>query len=281
MSDPLFHSNQHCLPFYTDCDYIFRQISVIPARAGGTLIQWVLGEMIRDEGEYEYSLQVSNAGTSDPHAWTTLQTALDTCYFLDPVRRLPGVQNFTHYRLKLQTSEGIYYSRPLHTFGSLNYVDRKIREAVIRAEGIQLSRRSGTLGTLLKRKISGRKCPRCLDFGTGEVKDGGCTVCYGTGWVGGYYAPIPCFFINLDPAGSTITHDVEVQGPRAETQVTGRTLAVPLLMSGDVWVNGESSERFRIMQIKHLAEVKGIPVVYQIGMERLPFSDAAYYVSIQ
>jgi len=265
-----------CLPFYTDCDYIFREVAVTPAREGGTLVQWALGSEIRDEGTYEYSLQVGTAGVDDPRAWKTIQTGTDVCFLIDPVRQLPSVQNFTHYRVKLKTSESIYFSRPLHTFGKLKFKDWRESEAVLRAEGIQLSRLDGTVGTLLKRKISGRKCPRCLDFGTGEVKDGKCPVCYATGWVGGYYAPVPCYYINIDPTGSTIAHDINMQGPVADTQVIGRALAVPILMSQDVWINGESSERFRIMKLRHLVEVKGVPIVYQAAMERIPFSDIVY-----
>jgi hypothetical protein len=256
-------------------------VIVVPAREGGTLVQWSLGSQIRDAGEYGYSLQVGNAGVHDPDAWQTIQSGTDVCFFIDSERRSPGVQNFTHYRLKLQTKETIFYSRPFHTFGKLNYADWRLYGAILRAEGIRLARREGTNGILLKRKISGIKCTRCIDFGTGEVKDGNCKVCYGIGWAGGYYSAIPCFYVNTDPSGSTIKRDIKMQGPVAETQVVGRALASPLLTSGDLWVNAESSERFRIQQIIHLAEVKGVPAIYRIVMERLPFSDVAYSISLQ
>ena len=273
--------NDHCLPFYLDCDYIFSNVVVTPAREGGTRVQWSLGSSIRDEGPYLYSLQVGNAGVDDPHAWTTVVTEIDVCCLIDPQRRLTGVQSFTHYRLKLETAEGIYYSRPLHTFGKLHYMDWRMYESILRAEGIRLASREGTSGTLLKRKISGIKCFRCRDFGTGEVKDAMCKLCYGTGWLGGYYAPIHCFFINLQPSGSTITKDVNMQGPVAETHYTGRAIAVPILTSGDVWINRESSERWVITELKHLVEVKGIPKVYQIGLDRIPFSDVVYSLSVE
>ena len=279
--DNLLRCKDTCLPCYHNCDYIFQGIAVTPARAGGSLIQWVLSEHIRDAGEYVYSLQVSNAGVDDPKAWTTVQEGADVCLFIDPERRLPGVHNFTHYRVKLQTDEGVYFSRPLHTFGKLNYADWRLAESILRAESVLLTSRSGTVGTLLKRKISGRKCPRCLNPDIGVVEDSDCKICYGIGWVGGYYAPVPCFYINLDPSGSTIQKDVEMQGNVAETRAMGRAIAAPLLTSGDVWVNGESSERFKIMQLQHLAEMKGIPLVYKVAMERLPFADATYSIPIQ
>jgi hypothetical protein len=113
------------------------------------------------------------------------------------------------------------------------------------------------------------------------VKDGGCRLCYATGWIGGYYAPIPCFYINLQPSGSTIKHEIEALGPVVVTQASGRAIASPILISGDVWVNGESSERFRIMQLNHIVEMRGIPVVYTVAMERIPFSDVVYSLSVE
>ena len=94
---------------------------------------------------------------------------------------------------------------------------------------MQLSSKDGTTGFLLKRKISGEKCRRCIDFGTGESKDANCPVCYGMGWVGGYYKAIPCFYINVQPSGSTNKRDLEVQGLVADTQIAGRAIADPLL----------------------------------------------------
>ena len=70
-----------------------------------------------------YSLETGNAGVEDPDAWETIATEEDICFFVDHIRRLPGVYSFTHYRVKLQTGEGIYYSRPQHTFGRLSYAD--------------------------------------------------------------------------------------------------------------------------------------------------------------
>jgi hypothetical protein len=263
-----------------DCDYVFGHPVVIPARQGGTLVQWNLDPAVRDEGDYLYTLQTGNAGVPDPLAWTDVVTEQDVCFLTDPVRRLSGVYSFTHYRLKLQTGERIYYSRPLHTMGDLPYADWREYQAVLRAESVLLSGRTGTEGILLKQKISGIPCRRCRDFNTGEVRDAGCEFCHGTGWLGGYYRAVHCVRFNIDPSGATIKPDIETQGRVIETRSTARAVASPILVCGDVWVNGNNSERYRIMQLQHLVEIKGVPVVYRLVMERLPFSDAVYSVSL-
>lgn len=268
-------SDHNC--FY-DCDYVFGDPVVLPARTGGTLVQWVLNPSVRDEGDYVYTLQTGNAGVDDNRAWRDVVTESNVCFLVDPVQRLKGVYSFTHYRLRLRTAERIYYSRPLHTMGYLRYADWREYEAVIRAENIMLSRRTGIEGILLKKKISGTPCKRCLDHNTGEVRNAGCKLCYGTGWLGGYYKAVLCAWCNIDPQGTTIKHDVDMQGPVMDTQVTARTVASPILVCGDIWVNRSNSERYRITQIQNIVELKGVPAVYRLAMERLPFSDIAYSV---
>jgi len=259
-----------------DCDFVFGEPVVLPAREGGTLVQWELDPRVRDEGEYRFTLQTGNAGVKDDTAWTDVVTQSEVCFLVDPVRRLPGAYSFTHYRVRLDTGERTYHSRPLATTGKLKYTDWRVYVAVMRAEHVLLSRKTGTEGALYKRKIAGRPCRRCRDFNTGEVRDAGCPHCYGTGWLGGYYRPVPCCWFNVELADASIRPDPQMQGPVTNTRFEARAVACPLLMTGDLWRNCQNSERFRIMQLHPIVEQKGIPIIYQLAMERLPFSDVAY-----
>ena len=266
-----------CLPgVLFDCDYVFGEPMVLPAREGGTTVQWRLDPSVRDEGESRYTLQTGNAGVADPAAWQDVISETEVCFLTDPQRRLPGAFPFTHYRVRLETGERTYHSRPLHTMGRLGYEDWRMYVSVIRAEHVQLARKTGIEGILHKRKISGRPCGRCRDFNTGEVCDAACRHCFGTGWLGGYYKPIPCCWFDVRPADASIRYDLQVQGPVTNTRFEARAIASPLLISGDLWTNKQNSERYRIIQLQPIVEMKGVPVVYQLAMERLPFSDIAY-----
>ena len=259
-----------------DCDYVFRDINVLPVREGGTMVQWTLHPQVRDLGEYRYTLQVGNAGVHDPRAWRNVVSEPDTWFLIDPVQRLRGNYSYTHYRIRLDTGERSYHSVPLHTMGRLQYEDWRVYVSVMRTEHVQLSRKTGIQGLLFKRRISGIPCKKCRDFNTNEVRDSHCPVCFGTGWSGGYYRPMPCAWFNVDPADASIRYDVNTQGPVTNTQYEARTIASPLLITGDVWLNQQSNERFRIMQVVPIVEQKGIPVVYKLAIERLPFSDVVY-----
>jgi hypothetical protein len=259
-----------------DCDYVFRDITVLPVREGGTMVQWTLHPQVRDRGEYRYTLQVGSAGVTDKHAWKDVVSEPDVWCLIDPVQRLRGNFSFTHYRIRLNTGERSYHSVPLHTMGRLKYEDWRVYVSVMRAEHVQLSGKTGIPGLLYKRRISGIPCQRCRDFNTGEVRDSHCPDCFGTGWFGGYYKPMPCAWFNVDPADASIQYDVNTQGPVTNTRYEARAIASPLLITGDVWLNRQSSERFRIMQVMPIVEQKGIPVVYKLAMERLPFSDITY-----
>ena len=262
--------------YFFDCDYVFQDVAVLPAREGGSIIQWTLDPRVRDEGEYRYTLQTENAGVGDLHAWSNVVTQSDTFLLTDLRRRLPGVYCFTHYRVKLETGERVYFSRAIPAMGKLGYEDYRVYVSVLRAEEVQLSRKTGIPGLIYKRKISGRPCPRCRDFNTEETRDSGCRFCFGTGWLGGYYRPVPCRWFDVLPGDTSIRYETTAQGPITNTRFEARTTAVPLLISGDLWLNQLNSERFRIMQIEPIVEQKGVPVVYKLAMERLPFSDIVY-----
>jgi hypothetical protein len=259
-----------------DCDYVFSDIVVIPAREGGTIVQWNLHPQVRDLGEYKYTLQASNAGVKDSCAWRNVATGTDTWFLVDPKQRLRGGYSYTHYRVRLETGERRYHSAPLHTMGRLRYEDWRVYVSVMRAEHVQLSGKTGIPGLLFKRRISGVPCRRCLDHNTGEVRNANCPECYGTSWMYGYYRPVPCVWFNVDPADASIKYDIATQGPVTNTRFEARAVASPLLITGDVWLNQQSSERFQIVQVQPIVEQKGIPVVYKLAIERLPFSDIVY-----
>jgi len=270
-------SSPACLPgVLFDCDFVFGEPMVLSAREGGTTVQWQLDPSVRDEGVYRYTLQTGNAGVTDPDAWQDVVSETEVCFLTDPERRLPGTFPFTHYRIRLETGERSYYSRPLHTMGRLGYEDWRKYVSVIRAEHVLLARKTGIEGILSKRKISGRPCRRCRDFNTGDVLDAACQSCFGTGWLGGYYKPVPCCWFDVHPADTSIRYDLQVQGPVTNTRFEARAIASPLLVSGDIWMNKQNSERYRIVQLQPIVETKAVPVVYQLAMERLPFSDIAY-----
>jgi len=261
-----------------DCDDVFENVLIIPAREGGTTVQWSLNGQIRDNGEYRYILQFSNAGTDDPQAWKKVAEGIETWTLTDPVQRLPGVFCFTHYRLVLRTDERTYFSKPYSALTRLTYKDWQTYKSVLRAEYVQMQAESGTKGFLFKRRISGRPCKHCRDHNLDISKDSQCPVCYGTKYVNGYYRPIPCFWMNVSPGDATVQYDQNISGPTINDKFTARALASPILTTGDIWLDQQSSERFRIVEVTPIVEQKGLPVVYQLGIQRLPFSDIVYQV---
>ena len=62
------------------------------------------------------------------------------------------------------------------------FEDNFLRAALQSAAGTQIA--------ILQRKLTGPKCTRCIDSVTGESGDPRCPLCYGTGYLGGFYTPI-------------------------------------------------------------------------------------------
>ena len=83
--DPRCTSPPACPPgVLFDCDFVFGEPVVIPAREGGTTVQWQLDPAVRDEGIYRYTLQTGNVGVTDPDAWQDVVSETEVCFLTDP-----------------------------------------------------------------------------------------------------------------------------------------------------------------------------------------------------
>ena len=76
---------------------------------------------------------------------------------------------------------------PLYRKGqSTSYVTKEI----LRRKNLSLTKKSGTTFYLVKKRNSGTRCSRCWDSILQRAGNGTCPVCYGTGFLLGYYTPI-------------------------------------------------------------------------------------------
>jgi hypothetical protein len=138
---------------------------------------------------------------------------------------------------------------------------------------------AGQDGYLLKRKVAGTKCPDCLDYVTEEVTNAQCDTCYGTGFVAGYFDPVDCIWAALD---TKVRHEQldQARGTINDIVVPARMLSEPQLNEEDVWVDRKSDLRWYVHTVKHIVEVRGVPVVYQVELRLAKYSDPIYQLAI-
>ncbi|MFA5428604.1 MAG: hypothetical protein WC279_10420 [Sulfurimonas sp.] len=105
------------------------------------------------------------------------------------------------------------------------------------AAGIQLA--------LLQRKYTGTPCSRCASPVTGEPEDPRCSVCFGTGFEGGYYTPL---IINgLRGACSETAITQNAQSPVKRIIQSFILPPYPVLQAGDHIIDTESYAMYELI----------------------------------
>jgi hypothetical protein len=274
-------------PCALDCDQVFMRLRVRPTMQHGTWVEWLLDPRFADPLPHRYQLQVGHTGSNLSNDWIDVGLpGLNAAVLQDDQQRVFGKTQWTHYRVRLATPLGLYYSRPTHCWGDLNHRDWQLVQARERQWRVQLEKTvRGQQGYLLKRRLTGEQ-PELgkgvLDYGTMEIVNPQAASTLGTEFVGGYYEPIPCLSGELTPLSRHEQLDAGVARGTVndETQVAATMLAVPQLDTQDVWVDKAKDFRWEIFGIKHAEEIRGVPVVVTAHMRLLPFNHVVYSKSI-
>ena len=261
------------------CGSVFDRVVVSRLIRGGTRVMWELLDSFLDPLPHTFSLEVGKTANNQADDWAQVGLSVTNVFVaVDGEQRVFGKTNRTHYRIKLQTSAGTYYSDPVGAMGTLQAREWRIAREVIRKERLR-SEYAAQDGYLLKKRISGVRCETCLDHMTQEVRNPDCPDCLGTGFKCGYYYPMACVWADMSPKA----HHVQLDGSRGtvdDVVVTSRMLMSPLMGEEDVWVNKLTDDRYYIHKVQHTAEIRGVPLVGNVEMRPAPFTDIVYDIEI-
>jgi hypothetical protein len=241
------------------------------------LVQWRLSPSFKIPGDQEhYYLEFARAGDD----WERLNTLpiVDECCATDAASRRVGIRSNAYYRVVLDDGINEYPSQPAHLRGKLNTHDWLVAREIMRGTSIHLQKGNGNFGWLLKRRHEGLPCPH-TDPDTGEPI-GCCDDCYGTGYVGGYYKPIP-YWVDLGANINRFTVHPDL-GPLDPSQNNTFALAWPELEEYDIWVDADTNTRYLVDQIDEAVKIRDVPMVYGIRtvFKELPRSDEAYGIPL-
>lgn len=272
---------ENCNVCPTGCNNVFDRVHVSYLIKGGTRVFWDLVDTFADPLPYRFQLQYSRNANQISCDWQDVGEEVENGTFqIDTEKRVWGRTQTAHYRVKLTTYVGEYYSEPTGAIGVLGKQDWAIAREIVRKERLRAKAASQD-GFLLKRRSSGVKCPQCLDKQTGEITDPDCPECYGTGFQCGYFYPVPCVWADFDPrAHKKHLDDGGMRGVISDIYVKARMLMLPLLEEYDVWVNRKTDDRYYIRDIQHIAEWKGVPLIASVGMRPAAYSDVIYDIEI-
>lgn len=238
------------------------------------VLSWCLNpgtDFTSDKGVY---IQWRRAGGE----WLDLAGPVyNACSWEDPHQYNWAKDRDLYYRIRIGDTYG---PQARAGDGFLDKRDSAMYFEIIRKENLQM-RYAGVDGWFLRRKHWGDKCTDCTDWDTGEVTNGLCQTCYGTGFVGGYYESIP-YKVNLVQQPVVNKHtDGNGLATIDEQNMFAKALAEPLPDSFDLWIQKDTNDRYVIRKLTYGATFKGIPITVQTEMRKLPVTDIAYKVPIK
>ena len=262
------------------CDWVFGRLRVFPLTEGGTRVEWALHPQFADATPHSFQLQMGQTGSNDSDDWCDVGLPVTNAFYaLDDSKRVYGKFQWTHYRVVLTTPAGTYTSKPVPAMGDLDQRFWLRAKDIVRRESLMLRKESGSPGYLLKRRHTGTVCD-CVDDMTGEPRKHNCELCYGTGFVSGYYDPVECFFVELDLQKFRNHLDDSRGTVQDGPRVYGRMINDPQVFSYDVWVDKSTDYRWMIHEIVPIVEVQGVPLVLKAEMRLLPFTHPVYTIEI-
>ncbi len=254
----------------------FARVTVDHIVAGNTRVSWELDRHFIDPLPYTFQLQYCHAYTTDNAEWTNVgATVVNTYFATDVSKRIYGKLDDSYYRVKLVTSVDTYYSTPVRADGLLSKKDWLLAREITRKEQLRHAALTSPRGYLLKVRRYGPRCTECTDEFTQEVKRSLCDTCYGTGYEGGYFDPIPAFYADVSLEASR-DHRNPQTGMENKHVIKARFIGDPLVYSYDVWVNQFSDERYYLHEITAISHIRGVNIIYDAELRLAPYSDIIY-----
>lgn len=217
----------------------------------GYFIQW---EVKKPSPTAEYRFWVDRSGSSEGPWEEILADAPDKYCTLDrfdrPADTAPGSRRPNQLAL---TRQFYYRVRMLSSIGERDEaihdndppLDRKTSQHYRRAlANFQaMLRLKGQPCAVLKRKGWGKRCPKCTDSVLREGVKSACTICWGTGFEGGFWNPVLVQAYRADGTGTSVNTPEQ----RSDTKVSRVQLPnVPDVERGDVLIFPRDRRRFLI-----------------------------------
>ena len=274
------------IPSKLECG-VFGRIQIITHPLGGNLIAWSLQPTFRAEGHYHFFVDFGRAGSDE---WETLnkEPIVDDCFFSDPrqhhwdhlVDYYYRVRLLLHSEMNADHACRVFISQPQQANGLWNRRDWLIARDIVRKEYLLQRKRTNmtSIGYLLKRKRFGQRCKRCSEPDTDEVQNAKCAICFGTGFVGGYFPGID-FRVTTGEWDREFKRDPEISN-RNDIMKEGRAVAYPYVDTNDVWYRKDNGERYYVNRIKTIAELGNIPIIVSLELRLAPVTDIIYTIPV-
>jgi len=145
----------------------------------------------------------------------------------------------------------------------------------INERNMWILKNTGELFDLYKRKLEGEKCS-CFDSERGSAANANCTICYGTGFVGGY-DPIFQIYIRQKPSDSNLERTS--QGLKIKNELGAWTICDVMIRDRDLLINPQGI-MFRVYST-NINIAAGYNFHQEIKMYEVETNDPVYTIQRQ
>ena len=198
----------------------------------GFIIQWSLEKTLEDVSSYTFTILTS----TDPSIPFSIDGAVSNqFYYTHTVANRNFDPRLKYYYNITTTNTGTGESITTDMF-YLQEDASGVALKIISQEQLFLANYIKRKGIFLIRKKNGKVCPRCFDTLKRRNGDPSCPICYGTGYLGGYYTPIPIYFQFIEPSQISQMGITNI-GPMESNQLTAWMSNFPVATSNDMLID--------------------------------------------
>lgn len=250
---------------------------------GPTTVMWRVNAQFAaaNPGPYTFTVHVSKSGADDD--WFVVgQTSQPLLQDIN--QRAFGKGPWPFYRVRVQAGNGVQKdSRKIQAYGGFDVHDRPIVAEILRKEREILASRAGRCGWLFKRKHWGEPCTENIDQDTGDLVprgDKASDTCFGTGFAGGYHAPLRVPMVPSARAEKQ-SRRLGIDLTKGHSDLEGstsywRTVACPWVETDDVWVDALTDKRYFVGRVFDV-DFRGVPIIHDPVELRLAATDDVIY----
>lgn len=224
---------------------------------------------------FNYEFYVLRAGDSPMGPYEQIGgPLLDTYRFRDVQVSLLHKWREYYYKLKIvdRRTDEVIETEPV---GHNQPPPDLIAGEIIRQEDMLFREFSGRRCWLFPKRTFGPRCS-CYDLTQKRVTRGNHLPCYGTGFLGGYMAPVECF-VQIDPSPKESSHTTLQELQPGDT--TARLIAHPPFSKDDVLVESEN-RRWRVIKVSSTERLRAT-VRQELTIHEIPRGDIEYALPIR
>lgn len=252
----------------------FTSIQILPGYATGFTFVWDLLQGFKDPLPWTFAVYQSDAQDEGP--WNKISPDLVNRFsWPESGKRVISKDPVLFFRISLTTPDGTYYSHTKAPYGELDRREYLIAREIMRREVLQMRKLSGVPTQLWVKSVVGAPCTKCTDPVTGTPLSGACSDCMGTGKSPAYHGPY-MLWATFSPAQRNTEMKKDGAGLSQQYNFNVRLVGFPYIKDNDVLVDTRSDKRYYVDGVKHLTELRRIPIIQTAMCREIPTSDPAY-----